>query len=327
VIGLSIVGGLPDISVSTYSHDFGDVEVGASGTQEIAISNVGTADLRVNGVNLVGGDAGMFGFASGGANPCPDFPAAIVPDSNCTLEVTFTPTSGGIKSTNLVISSNDFDEPNDAVALTGDGIAPYTRVTVLAPNGGESFATGELVDITWGAPAQAVKFKLFYSVDNGVTWVAITKDFVTEKTHQWTVPALTANKKSCLVKVVGYNSKNVSVGSDRSNKPFTIEVVKLTYPEGGGTFYSGEKEILTWTVNATKNPVASIKLYYTKNGGTTWTSITTLTDGELTSHEWTVPAVTSPKTKCKVKVVLKDEVGANLGSDVSDGFFTISNEK
>jgi hypothetical protein len=268
----------------------------------------------------------MFDVVSGGSDPCGQTPVVLTPGSSCTLNATFAPTSGGDKTATLRVHSTDPETPSADASLNGSGLA-YTKVTVISPNGEELFATGELVDITWGAPAQAVKFKLFYSVDNGVTWVAITKDFVTEKTHQWTVPALTANKKSCLVKVVGYNSKNVSVGSDRSNKPFTIEVVKLTYPEGGGTFYSGEKEILTWTVNATKNPVASIKLYYTKNGGTTWTSITTLTDGELTSHEWTVPAVTSPKTKCKVKVVLKDEVGANLGSDVSDGFFTISNEK
>jgi hypothetical protein len=84
---------------------------------------------------------------------------------------------------------------------------------------------------------------------------------------------------------------------------------------------------MTWTVNNTKKPVESIKLYYTKNNGTTWTLITALA-GDETSYEWTsVPTVTTPKTKCKVKVVLRDASGTSLGSDGSDDYFTITNER
>jgi hypothetical protein len=41
------------------------------------------------------------------------------------------------------------------------------------------------------------------------------------------------------------------------------------------------------------------------------------------SFIWTVPPVTKAKTKCKVKIVLKDINDRTVGSDVSDGFFTI----
>ncbi len=104
-------------------------------------------------------------------------------------------------------------------------------------------------------------------------------------------------------------------------------MVKLTYPDGGETFVSGGRETLTWTVNTTKHPVASIKLYYTKNNGATWTLITSLAGDEV-SYDWTpVPTVTTSKTKCKVKVVLKDTNGVTLGSDSSDGYFTLTNER
>ena len=72
--------------------------------------------------------------------------------------------------------------------------------------------------------------------------------------------------------------------------------------------------------------MGSIKLYYTKNNRLTWTLITTLA-GDKTNYDWTVPTVTAPKTKCKVKVVLKDATGNIIGSDVSDAFFTISNNR
>jgi hypothetical protein len=38
---------------------------------------------------------------------------------------------------------------------------------------------------------------------------------------------------------------------------------------------------------------------------------------------WKVPSVTKDKTRCKVKVVLKDAVGNSVGSDMSDNIFTI----
>jgi hypothetical protein len=217
----------------------------------------------------------------------------------------------------------------------------YTKVTVISPNGGEPLKTGEVTTIEWGAPATATKFKLFYSVNSGATWVKITSDFVLEKSYPWTVPPLTANKKSCLVKVVGYKNNGVSTGSDRSDAPFSIEVVKLTYPDGGNTLYSGTPETITWRVNATKSDVASVKLYWTKNNGTTWLPIITLQGTTAPNpnvmlepvgpplwpsgaHAWDVPDVPATKTKCKVKVVLKSATGATLGSDVSDAGFTIN---
>jgi hypothetical protein len=214
---------------------------------------------------------------------------------------------------------------------------------VVAPNGRESFVTGENTLIEWGAPDMAVNFKLFYSVNNGANWKAITKDFVTGTSHPWTVPLLTANKKSCLVKVVGYNDKYVKVGADRSDRPFTIEVVKLTYPDGGDTLYYPGTATVTWTMGQPKREVASIKLYYTMNNGITWEPMETLepiTTSEPstmlepvtaplwppTEYVWNLPEVPGTKRKCNVKIVLKSATGVTLGSDVSDAVFTITND-
>ena len=54
----------------------------------------------------------------------------------------------------------------------------------------------------------------------------MTQDDVTGKTYSWIVPKPAKTKKGCLVKVVGYNSAGKVVGSDRSDKPFTIELVR-----------------------------------------------------------------------------------------------------
>jgi hypothetical protein len=127
---------------------------------------------------------------------------------------------------------------------------------------------------------------------------------------------------TCLVKVVGFNASGIKVGEDQSDSTFTIEVVKLTSPDGGETLTSGSTHTITWRTNATIRPVASAKLFRTMNGGSTWTLIKTLT-GNPGSYNWKVPSVTVPKTQCKVKVVLRDSGGVTVGSDISDAFFTI----
>jgi hypothetical protein len=147
-------------------------------------------------------------------------------------------------------------------------------------------------------------------------------------THDWTVPVLQKNRKACLVKVTGYNASGIKVGMDLSDASFTIEVVRLTAPSDSGiSLTSGETYDVTWTIHATKTPVETVELYYTKNATAvplTWTPIAAFKlDDYPGLYPWPVPALPTMKTRCKVKVVLKDAKGVIVGSDVSDSYFTI----
>jgi len=68
--------------------------------------------------------------------------------------------------------------------------------------------------------------------------------------------------------------------------------------------------------------VNKIKLSYSKDGGSTWYPITSLS-GDAVSFDWAVPTVKLRKPNCKVRVVLKDGNEETVGSDVNDGYFTI----
>jgi hypothetical protein len=229
-------------------------------------------------------------------------------------QVTLTLTDGG---------DGDDDGVDNGVIFDPSGLgttAANHRIT--APTGGETIPSGTSYTICWVAPPEAVSFKLKYSKNNGRTWKPIASE-IADTSYEWTVPIPPENKKRCLVKVIGYDGSDQKVGADKSDSTFTIEVVKVTWPNGGETLTSGDIPTITWTTHETKKDVARVILKYTENGGRTWNKIATL-DGNTGSYdEWTVPDVPKTKNKCKVKVVLKDAKGNKVGSDTSDGYFTI----
>jgi hypothetical protein len=122
---------------------------------------------------------------------------------------------------------------------------------------------------------------------------------------------------------VGFDSEGEQVGIDKSDKPFSIHVVRVTYPNDPGiSFTSGVEETIQWEVSPTKSELEKIKLYYTVDGGTTWKLIVDNLEANATSHPWT-PEVAKKKKQCKVKVVLKDIMGDTIGIDSSDNYFAI----
>jgi hypothetical protein len=64
--------------------------------------------------------------------------------------------------------------------------------------------------------------KLYYTIDNGLTWKPITT--LTENTgsYSWSVPPVTKDKTKCKVKVVLKDAMGNMVGNDTSNDTFTI---------------------------------------------------------------------------------------------------------
>ena len=207
-------------------------------------------------------------------------------------------------------------------SFSSSGLTP-DKVILVQPTGGEVVTPGPTpYPIQWIAPPNAQTFKLQLSVDNGVTWSLIAPDRVPGTSYDWTVIPPTKNKKQCLVKVSAYDGSNVKIGSDKSDSVFAIEVVKLTSPNGGEPLVSGGTHTITWTNHG---PMADqVILSYTLNNGSTWYPIDMgLDQSDDGIFDWVVPAVSKPKEKCLVKVVLKDASGNKLGSDASDEFFTI----
>jgi len=107
----------------------------------------------------------------------------------------------------------------------GGGAGLPASVTVMSPNGGESWAGLSSKNITWSSTSTTIsKVKLYYSLDRGVNFpYTIATDETNDGTYSWTVPNVPSG--TVKVKIEGYDSSGVFVASDISDADFTITYV------------------------------------------------------------------------------------------------------
>jgi hypothetical protein len=111
-----------------------------SAAQTFTVANIGTAPLTINNI-------GGFGTQFAQTNTCGPFPAVLAANANCTVSVTFTPTSAGNKAATVNVGFATV--PSQTVALSGTVIVP---TFTLAPG---SLAFGSVTRNTTSA-AQTV---------------------------------------------------------------------------------------------------------------------------------------------------------------------------
>lgn len=96
-----------------------------STTKAFTLTNTGASGffLNVSDVALTGPGAAQFAITG---NTCPA--SSIFPGVSCTISVAFRPTSTGLKSAQLVVTSDAYDSPQQ-VSLSGTGTQPVAAVT------------------------------------------------------------------------------------------------------------------------------------------------------------------------------------------------------
>jgi hypothetical protein len=199
-------------------------------------------------------------------------------------------------------------------------LVSMTSLALLTPNGGEEIGSGGTYDIMWNATPGMTAFRLAYSLDNGVTWKAIRgAENVAENHYLWTVPSPMANKKTCLVRVTGYNTNDDKVKTDISDAPFTIEVASITAPIKDAIVSKGTLAYpVTWITNGISQDV-SAEIFYTLDKSGIWKKAAGRVVDPLTSFGWDVPSPAEPKN-AKLKVVFKDASGTKVATAISSLF-------
>lgn len=94
------------------------------------------------------------------------------------------------------------------------------QVTIVSPNGGEYFRTGQRVQIKWTSDTIFKDFQLFLSTNNGNSWKELGSSSTGADSCYWTVPALKTRTDLALLKVEVIGVVNPQQGISKNT--FTI---------------------------------------------------------------------------------------------------------
>jgi N-acetylmuramoyl-L-alanine amidase len=211
--------------------------------------------------------------------------------------------------------------PSGATFTLTQNPASNCTLTMTAPNGGETWTTGQQQSITWTSSGSAcgstVKVEL---LKGGSVNSTITSSTSNDGSYPWTPSASLATGADYTIRIT--DTANSSY-YDTSNSSFTIAAASsctlgVTAPNGGENWTVGQPQTIAWTSNGGScgNNV-TIELLA---GGSLERTITSSTSNDG-NFSWTPPANLSPGSNYTTRVT--DTANASY-SDTSNSAFTIS---
>jgi len=328
----------PTITVNQTSIALGTTLINTSTTRTINISNTGTALLQGNITTPAGYTISVSREANAvnheeiimatartkDVTSIRNTLAYTVPaGSNVNFTLTFTPTVVQNYNGSITVTHNAGGS-NKTITLTGAGGKP--TIAKSAVSFSANLAPGQTNNQTLTiSNTGSLSLNYGLTISGSVPWLSIN----TGTTYSNTIAAGGAAQSITL----GFNSTGYAPGTytaiingtsnDPSNLTYNISVsltvrapITVTTPAGGETWSQGTNNSIKWGYTGAGSTVT---LYYSTNGGTSWTSIGSQTTAQGTNtYSWRVPVVSS--TNCKIKFV--DSVSPNYA--VTSNVFTIT---
>jgi len=202
------------------------------------------------------------------------------------------------------------DVSNSAIKDSSNSTFSVAKLRLLTPIAADYLQGGNTRQITWESSYLA-NVKLEYSTNNGGSYTDIIASTpAIALTYNWTIPnnVLSANTK---IRISSASDPTIS----DSSQPFKITYVRVISPNGSENWLAGTSKAITWTAGS---DIANVLIQFSPNNGTSWDSITTVTN--TGSYTWTVP--NSVTTNGRIRIT--NTANTSL-KDSSDNVFTISN--
>ncbi len=290
---------VPDLSVFPLSYQFSSTKEGSfSSPKTFTATNKGFQDLVIGSISMTGPNASEFVKQS---DTCSG--QTIIPSQNCSVQVVFSPASGGAKNANLSIPSNDPDTNPLNVGLSGTGIEQYLLSVAMA-----------------GSGSGTVK-----SVQTGIDCGSDCQQLLTPGTRM-TLRA-TPDPESALGNWSGCTFSfgttcSVTLNSDKNvTATFVGPSLTVTSPNGGETWKAGTLKKITW--NYTGNPGAYVRIELLK--GDVLNSTIAVKAGKgfngKGTRYWTIPTSLPDGSDYKIRIASTSN-GAH--TDTSDGPFALT---
>jgi len=99
----------------------------SSGASTVILNNPGTSPLSISSITIAGANASEFSQQ----NACPVPPATLAPNTNCSINIKFTPAAVGTRAAQLIVTDNARRSPH-AMDLGGVGASSSSPQVVLS---------------------------------------------------------------------------------------------------------------------------------------------------------------------------------------------------
>jgi trimeric autotransporter adhesin len=223
-----------------------------SPAQMVTLTNTGSAPMQVAAIGFTGANANSFSQT----NNCP---ATLAPTANCTINVTFTPTTGGTLTANLSVSDSAPGSPQ-LVSLSGTGVSAVS----LSP-AGLSFPLQ--INTTSGSP-QTITLTNNQTLTLNITGITITGANAASFSQINTCGAAVTAGSSCVITVTftpnttGSNVATISIADDA---PGSLQTATL-FGLGTGATAVMSPTNLTFTTQAVTTTSTAQTVTVTNNG-------------------------------------------------------------
>ena len=205
------------ISVTGVPINFGNVLVKTtSAAKTITVKNAGKTAITMGAITL--NETTDYAISS---NTCPASGATLAAAASCAINVTFTPTSTGVKKGAVLIADSDPSSPQLA-GITGTG----TSNVALSPTS-VTFANTAV-----GYPSAATKITLTnnsgVSITLGATPITVTGTFLNAATTTCTADLVIANTGTCVINAefkptkTGFTTGSISVTDSDVTSPQSV---------------------------------------------------------------------------------------------------------
>lgn len=201
---------------------------------------------------------------------------------------------------------------------------PITDISVVSPNGGETWPAASMQTIRWTYTSNltsSVKVELLKGgVVNRVIVPSASKGSGGSGSRNWTIPANQPPGTDYRIRVTSTTNGSYT---DTSDNDFTIAAPTITVdsPNGSETWSAGLMQTIHW--NYTGNPGAYVKIELLKGGVVNHIIASSAGKGRggSGSRNWTIPANQAPGTDYTIRVT---STSNSAYTDTSDSNFTIA---
>ncbi len=194
-------------------------------------------------------------------------------------------------------------------AISDESDASFTveKMNVLAPNGGQCLARGDVVSVTWTSSGAG---NAVVSLNNGGSLTTLDTVANSVGSYTWTVPGGQAAGGNYKIRVTRQGTSIY----DESDAVFVVENIVVASPNGGEVWKPGTAHNVTWTSSGAGN--VRIDLY--KNGSPS--AVIANPEPNDGSYSWIIPGGYDLASDYRVRVTALSNTAI---FDESNGNFTI----